>query len=545
MPVDDPSRTPSVALEFLEEFRAKHGRAPRLLHVGNIANNAYQNAKFLNRIGFDCDVICYDYYHLMGCPEWEDADFEGDVGDHFRPDWSALDLGGFERPVWFAQGPPHLCIEYLVAKRTGHTNEARRLWKALGAVNRTRGRSGAHTSVLRKARAEWRRALWSIRAWPNGPARLWVKLQLWAHLRDTWAWLAVAFAVPFLMLGVLAIRVMSRKSSTFVDVPLPDLRARFAEAFPDRADQLLLADYAQYAESLPYWAALFGHYDLVQAYATDVVYPLLAQKRPYLGFEHGTLRDFTLGDHAVKRMTALGYQQADHVFITNGDCLAYAERINVPSYSAMIHPVDDDRIRSIAGDYEGVHRELGAKYVFLCPIRHDWTVKGTDQYIRALPLIADRIGREYRVIMCRWGMQVADSQALARTLGVEDLIVWVEPLNRAKLVRLQKSSDIVFDQIALPHFGATAPQALAAGVPVIMSYDPASTAWIIPEPAPILSAWTPEEIAAAVQLGLAPAWRAAFAPRARDWFERHHSNDQVVQRSATVYRQVCRQSGIL
>ncbi len=30
-------------LEWLDEFRQKHGRSPRILHVGNIANNAYNN----------------------------------------------------------------------------------------------------------------------------------------------------------------------------------------------------------------------------------------------------------------------------------------------------------------------------------------------------------------------------------------------------------------------------------------------------------------------------------------------------------------------
>lgn len=33
---------------WLEAFRARHGRAPRILHIGNIANNAYNNAKLLD-----------------------------------------------------------------------------------------------------------------------------------------------------------------------------------------------------------------------------------------------------------------------------------------------------------------------------------------------------------------------------------------------------------------------------------------------------------------------------------------------------------------
>src|SRR6476646_2646104 len=73
--------------EWLEDFRKLHQRSPRILHIGNIANNGYNNAKLLNRAGFDCDTVCYDYYHIMGCPEWEDADYYGDVRDDFSPTW--------------------------------------------------------------------------------------------------------------------------------------------------------------------------------------------------------------------------------------------------------------------------------------------------------------------------------------------------------------------------------------------------------------------------------------------------------------------------
>ncbi len=74
----------------------------KILHVGNIANNAYNNTKFLRRKGVESDVLCYDYRHIMGQPEWEDAEFEGHP-DEFAPDWEALDLGGFSRPDWFKQ----------------------------------------------------------------------------------------------------------------------------------------------------------------------------------------------------------------------------------------------------------------------------------------------------------------------------------------------------------------------------------------------------------------------------------------------------------
>ena len=130
------SRVTTAARRFVQEFYSCHRRAPRILHVGNIANNGYLNATLLNRAGFDCDVVCYDQYHIMSYPEWE-QDFEGDLGDHYRPDWTNVIRRGGRRPRWFAQGPRHLCIEYLIARRTGRWLRAYRLWHELAWANRT------------------------------------------------------------------------------------------------------------------------------------------------------------------------------------------------------------------------------------------------------------------------------------------------------------------------------------------------------------------------------------------------------------------------
>lgn len=72
----------------------------KVLHIGNIANNAYNNAKFLRRKGIEAEALTYDYSHVMSQPEWEDATFEGEV-DEYYPDWTCVDLNGFQRPEWF------------------------------------------------------------------------------------------------------------------------------------------------------------------------------------------------------------------------------------------------------------------------------------------------------------------------------------------------------------------------------------------------------------------------------------------------------------
>src|SRR5207248_10542538 len=114
----------------------------------------------------------------------------------------------------------------------------------------------------------------------------------------------------------------------------------FASAFPNRPDQLTRGDLAAYVEAVPNYRKVFEHYDVVQCYGVYPIWVYLAGNRPYIGYEHGTLRVFTMSDDPLHRLTALGYRRADHTFITNGDCLAYAQAIGVSNYSPMIHPVD-------------------------------------------------------------------------------------------------------------------------------------------------------------------------------------------------------------
>jgi hypothetical protein len=355
------------------------------------------------------------------------------------------------------------------------------------------------------------------------------------------AWTLIAAALVIRIGGIPFRKLLKPKSimATFsFDARVAKLVKQFSEAFPGRQDALSAADMEMYRQIVPDWESLFRHYDLVQAYATDPILPMLAGKRPYIGFEHGTLRSHTLNDESICRLTSLSYHLADHVFITNGDCLEYARKIGVTRFTPMLHPVDERRLAQIEGRYEGLRRELGVRHVFLCTLRHDWAIKGTDQYIRALPGLASTLGRDFRVIMTRWGAELDKSIALAESLGVADLIVWSEPLSRRKLIETLKSADILFDQIALPHFGATAPEGIAAGIPVIMSYNPKSTEWLVAEPAPILTAHNASEIAAQVPRALDPAWLDDYRQRAAKWFDAYHSSRLVVQGHMDAYRRL-------
>lgn len=513
-------------IAWLREFESRCGRPFRVLHIGNIANNAYLNATFLRRVGIDCHVLCYDYYDPMATPEWE-----AEGGRLAR-----------QRPAWFVQGPQRLCLPYLHALlreqpfRQRFLRVRMRAYRALVNEGRTR-RAGVGT----KQAVRRLRLLLALAVTRLSYARSWTSsLIRWGGRRTA---RALGFDVPEPMLALAV-----PNTAPHADAPIDsetchalrklELVERFAQLFPERRDRLAPTDFFLWGDA-PRWAELFARYDVVQCYATDPILGLLSGTRPYVAYEHGTLRDFTLGDDPVHRLNALAYREADHVFITNGDCLAYAERLGIERYSPMIHPVDvDQHERAYPGDVGEIRRRVAVDVVLLCPLRHDWAIKGTDVHIRALPAIIASTEKTVKLLLCEWGAELGASHALIEELGVADHVEWLPPLDRHGLITHLQAADVLLDQMALPHFGATAPQGLAAGVPVVMSYEPESTTWIVGEPAPILPAFDPPGVAHAVATALDPEWRSEFRERARAWVHRHHHPKRLVLEHCRVYRRL-------
>src|SRR5919197_1181777 len=73
-------------------------QALRVLHVGNVANNAYLNAKLQRRAGIEADALC-DEWHIFAQPEWEEADLAGvfEAEEQLAAGAAAM---GWKRPDW-------------------------------------------------------------------------------------------------------------------------------------------------------------------------------------------------------------------------------------------------------------------------------------------------------------------------------------------------------------------------------------------------------------------------------------------------------------
>ena len=179
------------SLDWYLGWQREVGRPLRVLHLGNIANNAFNNARIQRLYGIDAFVIAYENYHIMSSPEWEEAAFRGDYRDQFFPDWTKVDLAGYERPRWFASGPLPLCCEVIASQVDGDPKKTDELFARLKARREAvclQGYRGQATRLATRVRRKLSSELRSLKGSLSSDAQAGYigKNPAWARLLKIW-----------------------------------------------------------------------------------------------------------------------------------------------------------------------------------------------------------------------------------------------------------------------------------------------------------------------------------------------------------------------
>jgi glycosyltransferase involved in cell wall biosynthesis len=506
--------------EWLADWRSAHGRPLRIIHIGNIANNGYINAKIQRAHGIDADVVSYDYYHVMGTPEWEDADFVGDVGDDAFPDWSRVDLRGFERPRWFAQGRLITCRRYLLARRSGRRLAAAFLWRKLVAERWFVSRQTRRAELTRVSVHAVRTTLRRMRS----------------------------------LVHLLAAHDV-RPSESVVDEAAPSVGAvgeserRFRQLFPDRP-AFDPGTFLSYLADAPNWMPLLERYDVIQAYALDPAIPYAAGL-PYVAYEHGTLREIPFDESPTGQLCALTYRCAESVFITNSDNLEAARRLALEPDRVvpLPHAVDSSRLIRFRRDHETETAPSHGPIRVFSPARQDWVdgdrswTKGNDRLLQGVRAALDE-GTALELVLVAWGRDLDASRHLVEELGLGDVVRWMNTLRKEALWHEYLMSHVIADQFVLPAFGGVTFEALALGRRVVTSLDVDLAVEFFAEAPPVLVASSPSEVAAALQrVAGDPDDLAGIGVQGADWFARRHSSERIVELQLRAYRRMLDRRG--
>lgn len=489
---------------------SEDSRPLRVLFIDNIANNSYLNAKALRRHGVEVDVYVGGYYHIMACPEWEEGKFVDFAGTHNQPDWTrTIDLN-YTRPDWVVQMIEPFGVRYLLAKTGGHKWAARFWWK-VGNLDRELSCSSADTGKTAR----------EIVVGGLKFARFVIR-QLWRVVR---------VGRRLLTEGSLRGRCHA--------VPAPSAESDVPNVLRD-----LESVGPAYREVI---RTLMGRYDIVQVYGAGGRLPLIAGT-PFLAFEHGTLRSLPFEASHMGQLTYLTYTRAQHVFITNADVLGSAQRLNLPSYSFIPHPVNEDSLHATPESLrlrETLCKELDTDFIIFHPSRQHWEPevrspnweKGNDIFIRGFARFVKDVNPRASSVMVDWGVSVPASKALLEELGVADRVCWIPPVPNALMCRYIAATDLLADQFWLGSFGSTAPKAWGCGKPAMFYLNEDQHRWCFPELPPVLNVRSPDDVFESLRrLYVEPAHMQAVSQASKVWYQTYHSNELIVQRLLEVYR---------
>jgi len=541
--------------KWLQAFEAKHGRPLRVLHIGNIANNAYNNAKIQRERGIDADVLSFDYYHIMACPEWEDSDFSGDVGDEYFPDWWSVDLKGFRRPRWFVAGPLDACIRYLLAK-TGDRRSTDWLWRELAferwvlshrgkmrdwvvaAIRKFAGRpvlasTNPVNALMMASVGQKMRVIsnvWLFSKTSFGRRLKWraerlVRFSKTAHLADD-----AGRHMRMMRRNVVAVRTRSKHLLGEVGV----------EEHPDD-----LEFFYQWWWH-PYLFKLFSRYDVIQAYATYTALPFIAGLKKYVAYEHGTIRSIPFQDTREGRMCMATYRAASSVLVTNLDNLAAAEKmqIDLNRVTCLPHAFDSNKLLQFARNADIPQPFTDRIVTFFTSARQHWVdgdpgwAKGNDRVFAALRLIKDR-GHNCLLRATAWGNDLEASRNRVSELGIDDMVEWLPTLKKRELWREYLQVHAVIDQFAVPGFGGVTFEAMMLGRRVLTNVDKILAQRFFGAAPPLFSCETADQIAEAMLLVIAdPGDHAGYGLANQEWMQSYHSADRIVSLQTQVYRQL-------
>lgn len=487
----------------------------RVAHVGNIAQNAYLDAKFQRRCGVEADSFDLGGGNAMWLPWWEDAAFEPAQlhPSHYdwvtvaratgvpRPPWAKI-LGPHGDPAWYDTQEEYQAdfCRFIASVTHGPVGES------LDDHDAAAREALSHSRLTDAEQAACVRGLRDVPYWRS-------LLEIAKHYDLLVLYGPYAGAAVVLPCDV---KYLTFEHSTMRMVPLRDT--------PDR---LLLAAAYRHAD----------HNILTNADCREAAWAL--------------------------NLDPARLSFIPHPLDTDAFCPAPAPSPSPATMSGTLDAAPPDATAALEdtdeADAASVRANLletvpgGAALLFFAPARQsnnaETGAKRNDRFFHAFARYvadAEPAGAPRAALLAgQWGNapDVAQSKALVRSLGIGRRVLWLNAQPKHRMRLLYRAADVVLDQFdgANGSFGTVTGEALSSGRPVITHISAAAHAWCaermtMPPIAPALT--SPEIYDWLVRLATLPALRATLGAESRAWVLREHSWQRVTQDHLALYATV-------
>ena len=294
---------------------------------------------------------------------------------------------------------------------------------------------------------------------------------------------------------------------------------------PAFVSQLDILTWPSYFTYLP---ALERMQSCTALFAAQAPYLAYLARRPYLAAQTGG--DLWL---EASRNDALGtlqrrsYARAFAILATNPWAYSNARRFGFRHVVYVPLIIDTDAYApGPPSERASWQRDVGGDFFVLITARLDKKWKGSHIGLNAFARFA-AAHPGARVVLIGWGEHTTELMDELDRRGLKGRYVRVPTSGKKKVVDYLRSADAVLDQFVIGYYGATALEAMATGVPVIMNLARDQYDALCPTGAPpVLDARSEEEAAAQLErLAVSADERARIGAESRQWVERNHGVD--------------------
>lgn len=287
-----------------------------------------------------------------------------------------------------------------------------------------------------------------------------------------------------------------------------------------------------------YWA--FGS-DLDQAcFRPDwaIGYPLWRKALAWLKFLAVTRPEQRATMHAGEAVMIAPYQLPALERICPGKRLFFFPHfIDVKDYDKLSAGKTESR--------KAICAETGTDYYFFSAARHYWAGprrhvadnKGNDTVLKAFAEYRKAVSERVKLVLVNKGPDVEASRKLARELGIEGDIVWVNEMSRDKLERFYLGASACFGQFGTPVVSFAVLEPMAQATPCISYHEevPAGVPFYGELP-PMINSRDPGEIASQlVRLMSDAEYRADLEYQSWRWVKDNCSEEKFVESFLNIY----------
>jgi len=172
-------------------------------------------------------------------------------------------------------------------------------------------------------------------------------------------------------------------------------------------------------------------------------------------------------------------------------------------------------------------------------VKGEGGAKGNDILIKGFSILAKEHD-DSLLVLVRKGPNIAESEQLIRSLGIQKNVRWVPEVKRFELVTYLQSCDLFVDSLGST-YGSAAIEAMSCGVPTMMAVNEEKYNHILGESPPLINVRPSNSKNIGLRLLYCYQHRNTLKDIARkqhDFVKRHHSSEVVCTQLLNLYEHI-------